>query len=333
MTSLNIIKDKTWLVALVCTLFVTYPNIAWFFCGAFYDFSKCMLSDFLYLFIFRLSYIWMVFIILIKWNLKRNYNNLTLSLILNMVVGLGLFAIYWIARMPFSMYEAISIPIFQFLVVGLLSAMIGYIYKLYVCQREKDKEIERLHIENLQSRCDALSNQINPHFFFNSLNGIVSLIRANDNSRTLTYVDKLSDIFRYTLRSDKKTIVSLKEELQFVNAFSHVMQVRFANKLEFNVVVDDTKLDLNIPVLSLLPLLENVAVHNTIDSEHKMVVSIVLNDKNELVISNPIYPKLTPPETNGTGLTNLENRFRLMMNKEIRVTMTEEMFTVYLPLK
>ena len=111
------------------------------------------------------------------------------------------------------------------------------------------------------------------------------------------------------------------------------MQVRFANKLEFNVVVDDTKLDLNIPVLSLLPLLENVTVHNTIDSEHKMVVSIVLNDKNELVISNPIYPKLTPPETNGTGLTNLENRFRLMMNKEIRVTMTEEVFTVYLPLK
>ena len=131
----------------------------------------------------------------------------------------------------------------------------------------------------------------------------------------------------------RKTIVSLKEELQFVEAFSHVMQVRFANKLEFNVKVDDAKLDLNLPVLSLLPLLENVAVHNTIDSEHKMVVSIVLNDKNELVISNPIYPKLTPPETNGTGLTNLENRFRLMMNKEIRVAMTENEFTVYLPLK
>lgn len=332
MTSLNIIKDKTWLVALVCTLFVTYPNVAWFFCGMLYD-STYMLVDFLCLFAFRLVFVWATFLFLIKQSLKAKNINLGKSLIMNLIASMFFFGVFWVARLPFKTFEAISIPIFQFLVVGLLSAMIGYIYKLYVCQREKDKEIERLHIENLQSRCDALSNQINPHFFFNSLNGIVSLIRANDNSRTLTYVDKLSDIFRYTLRSDKKTIVTLKEELQFVNAFSHVMQVRFANKLEFNVVVDDTKLDLNIPVLSLLPLLENVAVHNTIDSEHKMVVSIVLNDKNELVISNPIYPKLTPPETNGTGLTNLENRFRLMMNKEIRVTMTEEVFTVYLPLK
>ena len=332
MTSLNIIKDKTWLVALVCTLFVTYPNVAWFFCGMLYD-STYMLVDFLCLFAFRLIFVWATFLFLIKQNLKAKNHSLGKSLIVNFVASMLFFGVFWVARMPFKTFEAISIPIFQFLVVGLLSAMIGHIYKLYISQREKDKEIERLHIENLQSRCDALSNQINPHFFFNSLNGIVSLIRANDNSRTLTYVDKLSDIFRYTLRSDKKTIVSLKEELQFVNAFSHVMQVRFANKLEFNVVVDDAKLDLNIPVLSLLPLLENVAVHNTIDSEHKMVVSIVLNDKNELVISNPIYPKLTPPETNGTGLTNLENRFRLMMNKEIRVTMTEEVFTVYLPLK
>ena len=90
---------------------------------------------------------------------------------------------------------------------------------------------------------------------------------------------------------------------------------------------------MRLPVLSLLPLLENVTVHNMIDSEHHMIVRIELNDKYELVVSNPIFPKLSPPDTNGTGLQNLENRFRLMMQQQIRVSDDGEMFTVYLPLK
>ena len=67
---------------------------------------------------------------------------------------------------------------------------------LYTRQREKEQEIERLRFENLQSRCDALANQVNPHFFFNSLNGISSLIRKKNDENTLTYVNQLSDIFR-----------------------------------------------------------------------------------------------------------------------------------------
>ena len=80
---------------------------------------------------------------------------------------------------------------------------------LYSAQREKESEIERLRIENLQSRCDALANQINPHFFFNSLNGVQSLIRKKDDEKTLMYVHQLSDIFRYILQSDKRGLVTL----------------------------------------------------------------------------------------------------------------------------
>ena len=97
-----------------------------------------------------------------------------------------------------------SIIIFQFIVLALLCTLIGYIQMLYHNQREKDQLIENLRVENLQSRCDALVNQINPHFFFNSLNGISSLIRKKNDENTLLYVTKLSDIFRYILQSDKK---------------------------------------------------------------------------------------------------------------------------------
>ena len=162
----------------------------------------------------------------------------------------------------------------------------------------------------------------------------ITLIRKKDDEKTLMYVHELSDIFRYILQSDKKGLVTLREELEFIQSFRYVMEVRFANKLVFSIRVDEAVQDeLTLPVLSLLPLVENVTVHNMIDSEHKMEISIRLNEQNELVVSNPVYPKLSPPDTNGTGLKNLESRFALLMNKQIRVECDEETFRVYLPLK
>ena len=154
-----------------------------------------------------------------------------------------------------------------------------------------------LSVSKRQAQYLALQNQINPHFFFNSLNGISSLIRKKNDENTLLYVTKLSDIFRYILQSDKKNLVPLSEELAFIEAFQHVMVVRFANKLTFTIEVPEDKRNLRIPVLSLLPLVENVTVHNIIDSEHRMDILIRLNERMELVVSNPIYPKLTLPDT------------------------------------
>lgn len=227
-----------------------------------------------------------------------------------------------------------SVLIFQFLVICGISTLLGHIIMLYITQQEKEMEIERLRTENLQSRCDALTNQINPHFFFNSLSGISSLIRKKDDKKTLQYVDELSDMFRYILQSDRKGMVSLREELEFIEAFRFVVEVRFANKLTFTIQIDEAVKDsLTLPVLSLLPLVDNIVVHNRIDADHKMEISICLNEKNELVVANPIYPKLTAPLTNGTGLKNLENRFALLTNRKIRIETNNEKFMVYLPLK
>jgi len=118
-----------------------------------------------------------------------------------------------------------------------------------------------------------------------------------------------------------------------MQAFRYMMEVRFANKLTFNINVDKQYYGLKIPVLSLLPLMDNVVTHNTIDSQHKMEVAITLNESLELCVSNPVYPKFTPPETNGTGLRNLDNRFLLLMNKHIRIETAADKHIVYLPLK
>ena len=110
------------------------------------------------------------------------------------------------------------------------------------------------------------------------------------------------------------------------------MEVRYAGKLDVHIDVSDEYLNLQIPVLALLPLIENVTVHNMIDSEHRMSVVIMINAEKELMVINPLYPKQYKPETHGTGLSNLEKRFSLLMNRQMRVEQTEKEFKVILPL-
>ncbi|MGM5629932.1 histidine kinase [Apibacter raozihei] len=326
---------KLLLTSLVCALLVLYPEITWIP----YELSNLPQSEhfkYVAFFIFRYSYYVAIVFFLIKLNLfKIKISSFKKRFLYNALICFITFAIYGL--ISFILYLKVrhfgSLILFQFFIICILATSIGYIYQLYQEQRTKEKEIELLKIENLQSRYDALTNQINPHFFFNSLNGLTSLIRKKDDKITLTYVNKLSDVFRYILQSDKKGLVTFGEELEFVDAFRYMMEVRFANKLEYRIDVDGEALFYKIPVLSIMPLLDNIVVHNMIDSDHKMHVSIYINDKKELVVSNTIYPKLIKSDTNGTGLKNLENRFSLLMNKKIRTENNGSMFYVYLPLK
>ena len=105
----------------------------------------------------------------------------------------------------------------QFLVVFVFSLFFGHIMALYMERHRRELEIERLQAENQRSRCEALANQINPHFFFNSLNSLSALIRKKDEEKTLAFLNKLSDVFRYTLQSDKKELVTA-EDLPYIIA-------------------------------------------------------------------------------------------------------------------
>jgi len=325
---------KLILISIVSATFIVYPNIAcltWdlsFLNGA----AK---NSHIWFFFFRYAFFTALIWLLIMVNLRK-ISNLTLKkrFFCNFLISAVSYLIY--VGISFSCCTKAdcftSVLLFQFLVVCIVCTFIGHLSLMNSVHRKKEQEIEQLKIENLQSHSDALANQINPHFFFNSLNGLTALIRKKNDENTLAYVNKLSDVFRYILQSNKRGLVSLEEELEFVHAFRYMMEVRFANKLIFNIDVDKSKINLKIPVLSLLPLIDNIVVHNTIDSQHKMEVSIRLNENLELIVSNPVYPKITPSVTNGTGLKNLENRFLLLMGKHIRVKDDGAVFTVVLPL-
>jgi hypothetical protein len=326
---------KLILISLACAIFTVWPNLA---CIS-WDLShmpKAEHSAYLLFSVYRFLFFSVLIWSLIIYNLKKTDLILFKNRLIHSLFIAGIAYLIYVGISFLSGYKAdcfTSTLLFQFCVVCILCTFIGHVSLLYTVQGKKEQEIEQLKTDNLQSRCEALTNQINPHFFFNSLNGLTALIRKKNEDITLAYVNKLSDVFRYILQSEKKGIVTLGEELEFVHSFRYMMEIRFANKLIFDINVGDEMMNLKIPVLSLLPIIDNVIVHNIIDSEHKMVVTIIFNDKSELVVSNPVFPKLTPPDTNGTGLKNLENRYSILMNREIRIENDGKMFRVYLPLK
>ena len=325
---------KLLLISLISAVFIIYTNITWL-PWELNSLKESARTNHLIFFAFRYVFFCILIFLLVKTNLrkfsKQSFNKRFLYNILICIIAFGIFTGIAILFFPRASHFG-SILLFQFFVICFLCTFIGHIYQLYTIQSKKEQEIEHLKMENLQSRYNAMMNQINPHFLFNSLTGITALIKKKNDDNTLAYVNKMSDVFRYILQSDKKGLVALEEELVFVNAFFYMMEVRFANKLEFKIDVDSKMMHHKLPTLSILPLIENVVVHNRIDGEHKMTVSIRLNEQNELVISNPVYPKRNPPDTNGTGLINLSNRFILLTNKQIRIEENDDMYHVYLPL-
>lgn len=191
---------------------------------------------------------------------------------------------------------------------------------------------EKLKAEKLQTSYNALMGQINPHFFFNSLNGLNSLIRSGEKEQTLQYLDELSNVFRYILQSNHKELVSLSDELQFVKAYTYLLEVRYEGKLFFSIQIDPAYLFWNLPILSVLPLIENAVKHNVISKQSPLRIDIYTSPENLLVVSNKIQPKVEDNAGAGIGLKNLWGRYKMLTGRDIYISSRKEYFNVSLPL-
>ncbi len=183
----------------------------------------------------------------------------------------------------------------------------------------------------LTTRYNLLVGQINPHFFFNSLNSLAMLVRERQDDKALVYIDQLSYTFRYIIQNGQSTLMTLGEELKFAEAYSYLFKIRYADKLFFDIAVDARYFDWRLPALSLQPLIGNAVKHNTITRSNPLHVSIRV-ENGILEVSNPRRPKLEPEPSTGIGLENLRNRWQLITGRDIAILSTEERFTVRLPL-
>jgi len=210
---------------------------------------------------------------------------------------------------------------------------ISRVYNISHREEEMEREFEKLKNESLQSQISALNNQINPHFFFNALNALHSLIDEDKKEQSIEYLSSLSNVFRYILRSEKKDIRTLQEEFDFLDTYRYMLHVKYEEKLQFNIQIDKKYYLYRIPVLSLLPLIENVTKHNEISNRFPMTVHISINEpEGYLRVSNEKRTKLNRVESDGIGLKNLNNRFKLQIKKEIKIEDTADCFSISLPL-
>ena len=178
-------------------------------------------------------------------------------------------------------------------------------------------ENETLIAENLMTRYDVLKNQMNPHFLFNSLNTLQSLIDI-DKEKAKDYVQELSKVLRYSLQNQE--VVTLEEEIRLANSFCNLMEIRYGENLKINFDINETLLNDEIIPLSLQVLIENAIKHNVISDKRPLVINISSDlDSRKLIICNKIQPKIDKSSGNGIGLANLSERYRLKWNTDIEI--------------
>ncbi len=177
-----------------------------------------------------------------------------------------------------------------------------------------------------------LISQINPHFFFNSLNSLSMLVREGDSARSLEYIDQLSYTFRYIIQNGQTTSMTLAEEMDFAEAYIYLFKIRYADKLFFDIDIDPAYAHWTLPALSLQPLIGNTVKHNSITTRKPLRVRIFTED-GKLVITNPKHPKLESEPSTGIGLENLRNRWHIITGRDIEIENLEDRFTVRLPLQ
>jgi two-component system LytT family sensor kinase len=191
-------------------------------------------------------------------------------------------------------------------------------------------EAEELKRTNIQSQFETLKNQVNPHFLFNSLNTLITIIPENQEL-AMEFVQKLSNVFRYLLQNNSKEVVSLRTELDVVEAYLFLVKIRFGENLYINMQVPEHFLDWHIAPLTLQMLLENVIKHNIISTDKPLTVDIYV-EKDTLIVKNNLQRKNSRETSTKVGLQNIINRYKYLSDREVEVIVTSSSFIVALPL-
>lgn len=212
------------------------------------------------------------------------------------------------------------------LVVGCV-LIIRLIYQKQIVKLEN----ETLRREALQSQFESLKNQLSPHFLFNSLTALKTLIReAPDTAQN--YVNNLSKALRYTLQSNEKQLVTLKEEMIFMESYLYLIKMRFDTNLSVITSIKENYFSYRLPPLTIQTLLENAIKHNEISKEKPLIITIITTDNEMLAVWNNIQEKITEEEGTGIGLTNLSKQFQLLIGKDISISNQNNQFRVEIPL-
>ncbi|MBK8557889.1 MAG: histidine kinase, partial [Lewinellaceae bacterium] len=191
-------------------------------------------------------------------------------------------------------------------------------------------ENERLKLENSIAQFETLKQQINPHFLFNALNILKTLITQHDAQAEL-YLIRLSEFYRSLLLNNKSEKISLADELATLENYLYMLEIRFEGKFKCNISLSAAERQTMIPPFSLQMLLENAIKHNVVSADKPLLVEIFA-ENDCLVVRNNLQPKRSVELSSHIGLENISRRYRLLANAEVSMEKNEAFFIVRLPL-
>lgn len=287
-------------------------------------------------FIWQIAYytlLILVILIVLNWPTKSGvmtmWTYMRRAPIALLIVALGIFLVFFFESEPRN--PAYLIVITKGFFIFVISLFYTRIFQLIRQRQSMAEENERLKTEYLSTRYNMLVGQINPHFFFNSLNSLAMLVREKDDKRALEYIDQLSYTFRYIIQNGQSGLTTLKDEMTFAEAYIYLFKIRYEDKLFFNIEIDDKYMGWTLPALSLQPLIGNAVKHNSITTKHPLHVTIRVVG-GMLEVENPKQPKLDVEPSTGIGLNNLQSRWHIVTGKDIEIIDDNNRFLVRMPL-
>ena len=230
-----------------------------------------------------------------------------------------------------GMYWNLLLP----LVITAIISLFNHSRAFFFRWREAAVRAERLEKETAVARLDSLRRQVDPHFLFNSLNALTSLVEENDPARAVRFIRQLSQVYRYVLESSGQELVPLADEVHFAESYLYLQQTRLGNALTVALDLPPAALaPYHVPPLALQLLLENVIKHNTAFQTDPLHLRVALDAAaHTLTVRNTLRPRrLAPGESLGLGLQNLAARYAFLTNKPLIVGEEAGEFVVTLPL-
>ncbi|PKB18769.1 sensor histidine kinase [Flavobacterium sp. 5] len=264
---------------------------------------------------------------------RTNTSLFNWKLLLSVIMGILVMVILVVVHQELFQVSKMDAPI-MFELRGVLINLIVYMFLHLLFQnyqtQQMGMELERTHALNLGAQYELLKQQVNPHFLFNSLNTLKSMVDMQD-PQSSDFILKLSDFYRFTLESRKLDLIPLREELQILDSYVYLLKARFEDGFVLINEVDSKQYESVIPPFTLQLLIENCIKHNVVSLDKPLRIQLY-TENDFLVVENKIQLKRGVLST-GVGLDNINQRFMHLMHAEIEIDKNETTFKVKIPMK
>ncbi len=262
-------------------------------------------------------------------------SSLLASLLVILVIGESIALLLWHRSPLFLFQHNVAGQMVAPLVVTVIVSLFMHSRSFLLGWREATVRVERLEKETAVARLDSLRRQVDPHFLFNSLNALTSLVEENDPPRAVRFIRQLSQVYRYVLDSEQHELVPLADEIAFANSYLYLQQTRFGEALAVEMDLPPAAVaPYYVPPLALQLLLENVLKHNAAYQTDPLRLRVTLDaGAHTLTVRNTRRPRrLAPGESSGRGLANLAARYAFLTDKPLAFGEQAGEFVVTLPL-